>query len=131
MNWFHTVERLRKIDDEIIGDNRTLTFPSKIILDAQATLTETTQHIRRWNSDIKTTFFIKKDNFFPSSPSFQILGQPGMKCKMEGRQANGEEMVSVSFSAFMDKQNTYSSEDYVDQVVLGMLDPFIGPEWPE
>ena len=64
MNWIHTVERLRKIDDEIIGDNRTLTFPSKIILDAQATLTETTQHIRRWNSDIKTTFFIKKDNFF-------------------------------------------------------------------
>ena len=52
MNWFHTVERLRKIDDEIIGDNRTLTFPSKIILDAQATLTETTQHIRRWNLDI-------------------------------------------------------------------------------
>ena len=49
MNWIHTVERLREIDDEIIGDNHTLTFPSKIILDAQATLTETTQHIRRWN----------------------------------------------------------------------------------
>ena len=131
MNWFHTVERLRKIDDEIIGDNHTLTFPSKIILDAQATLTETTQHIRRWNSDIKTTFFIKKDNFFPSSPSCQIIGQPGMKCKMEGRQANGEEMVSVSFSAFMDKQNTNSSEDYVDQVVLGMSDPYFGPRWPK
>ena len=65
MNWIHTVERLREIDDEIIGDNHTLTFPSKIILDAQATLTETTQHIRRWNSDIKTKFFIQKDNFFP------------------------------------------------------------------
>ena len=54
-----------------------------------------------------------------------------MKCKMEGRQANGEEMVSVSFSAFKDKQNTYSSEDYVDQVGLGMTDPCIGPGWPE
>ena len=35
--------------------------------------------------------------------------------------------MSVSFSAFMDKQNTYSSEDYVDQVVLGMSDPCFGP----
>ena len=52
MNWIHTVERLREIDDEIIGDNHTLTFKSKIILDAQATLTKTTQHIRRWNLDI-------------------------------------------------------------------------------
>ena len=73
MNWIHTVERLREIDDEIIGDNHTLTFPSKTTLDAQATLTETTQHIRRWNSDIKTKFFIEKDNFFPF---FTFLSDP-------------------------------------------------------
>ena len=35
--------------------------------------------------------------------------------------------MRVSFSAFMDKHNTYSSEDYVDQVVLGMSDPCFGP----
>ena len=113
MNWIHTVERLREIDDEIIGDNHTLTFPSTIILDAQATPTETTQHIRRWNLDIQTISL----KMTTSSPSCQIVGQPGMKCKMEGRQANGEEMVSVSFSAFMDKQNTYSCREKKGQIL--------------
>ena len=31
----------------------------------------------------------------------QIIGQPGMKCKMEGRQLNGEEMVSFAIFLFL------------------------------
>ena len=34
----------------------------------------------------------------------QIIGQPGMKCKMEGRQSNGEEMVG--FTIFNSEYNS-------------------------